>query len=26
LQEYAYDFDWDQRDRISEVLSENSPA
>ena len=26
LEEYAYDFDWDQRDRISEVLSENSPA
>jgi hypothetical protein len=25
LQEYAYDFDWDQRDRISEVLSENAP-
>jgi hypothetical protein len=26
LEEYAYDFDWDQRDRISTVLSENSPA
>jgi len=25
LQEYAYDFDYDQRDRISEVLNENSP-
>ena len=25
LQEYAYDFDDDQRDRIAEVLSENQP-
>ena len=25
LDEYAYDFDYDQRDRISTVLSENQP-
>ncbi len=25
LQEYAYDFDDDQRDRIQEILSENQP-
>ena len=25
LQEYAYNFDYDQRDRIAEVLSENQP-
>ena len=25
LQEYAYNFDDDQRDRIQEVLSENQP-
>ena len=25
LREYAYNFDYDQRDRIAEVLSENSP-
>ena len=26
LEDYAYNFDYDQRDRISTVLSENSPA
>jgi hypothetical protein len=25
LEEYAYHFDYDQRDRIAEVLSENQP-
>ena len=25
LQEYAYNFEYEQRDRISEVLSENAP-
>jgi hypothetical protein len=25
LQRFAYDFTWEQRDRISEVLSENQP-
>ena len=25
LQEYAYDFDEDQRDRIQDILSENQP-
>ena len=25
LKEYAYNFDYDQRDRIEEVLSENQP-
>lgn len=25
LDEYAYDFDWDQRDRISDALANNQP-
>jgi hypothetical protein len=25
LQRFAYDFTWEQRDRIQDVLSENQP-